>query len=121
MDGQEEGSFKFITSRGSLKRTDLESFKTNYSKIIALKLRKDEKLVSVILEKSRVLYENTLGELLPKVYKDYIYENRDQLHMVGAAPGAALRENPHQERTGLHRAGSRCGSEGKDVPFRMAS
>jgi topoisomerase-4 subunit A len=82
MDGQEEGSFKFITSRGSLKRTDLESFKTNYSKIIALKLRKDEKLVSVILEKSRVLYENTLGELLPKVYKDYIYENKDQLHMV---------------------------------------
>ncbi len=82
MDGQDEGNFKFITSRGSLKRTDLESFKTNYAKIIALKLRKEERLVSVVLEKHRVLYENTLGELLPKVYKDYIYENKDQLHMV---------------------------------------
>lgn len=82
MDGQDEGNFKFITSRGSLKRTDVESFKTHYAKIIALKLRKDEKLVSVILDKYRVLYENTLGELLPRVYKDYIYENKDQIHMV---------------------------------------
>ena len=78
----EEGTLKFITSRGALKRTALESFKTNYAKIIALKLKTGEKLVAVILEKNRVLYENTMGELLPRVYKDYIYENKDQLHFI---------------------------------------
>lgn len=78
----DEGILKFITSRGAMKKTDLEQFKTNYTKIIALKLRKEEKLVAVILERNRVLYENTLGELLPKVYKDYIYENKDQLHFM---------------------------------------
>ena len=78
----EEAFFKFITSKGGLKRTSLENFKTNYSKIIALKLKDKEKLISVILEKGRVLYENTMGELLPRVYKDYIYENRAYLHVV---------------------------------------
>ncbi len=69
---EEEGVFKFITSRGALKRTAISSFKTNYTKIIALKLRREEKLVCVIMEKSRILYENTMGNLLPKDYKDQV-------------------------------------------------
>jgi len=78
----EEAILKFITTKGGLKRTMLENFKTNYTKIIALKMKDSEKLISVILEKNRILYENTLGELLPKVYKDYIYENKDRLQEV---------------------------------------
>lgn len=72
-DLEEEASFKFITSKGGMKRTSLESFKTNYSKIVAVKLRDKESLVSVLLERGRTVEENTLGELLPKAYKDSLY------------------------------------------------
>lgn len=79
---EEEGTFRFITSRGAMKRTSLESFKTSYTKIIALKLKGEEKLVSVVLEKHRIYYENTAGALLPKKYKDFLYEHKEALHLV---------------------------------------
>lgn len=40
---------KFITSKGIIKKTELSKFITNYSKLQAIKLRKDENLVSVKL------------------------------------------------------------------------
>ncbi|NEU03456.1 DNA topoisomerase IV subunit A [Clostridium senegalense] len=44
----------FITSKGILKKTELSKFNTNYSKLLAIKLRRDEKLINVsILNKDR--------------------------------------------------------------------
>ncbi len=88
-DPDENAVFKFITSRGALKRTALSSFKTNYTKIIALKLKKEEKLVSVIMEKHRILYENTMGNLLPKAYKDLVLGSQELI------PMNALPETPY--------------------------
>lgn len=64
--------FKMITSKGALKRTAISDFKSKYTKIMALKLKKEEKLVCVLMENHRILYENTLGNLLPKAYKDLV-------------------------------------------------
>jgi len=79
---KESGIFRFMTSKGAVKRTLSEQLKTNYAKIIALRLKKDEKLAMVLFEKHRVLYENTLGNLLPKAYKEFIQEHRDNLHLL---------------------------------------
>lgn len=79
---EEEAVVKLFTSRGALKRTPLESFRTSYAKIIALKLKDGERLLNVVLEKNRMLLDNTMGELLPKVYKDYLEENKEQLGFV---------------------------------------
>lgn len=38
---------KFITSKGMIKRTEISKFITNYSKLQAIKLRKDENLIDV--------------------------------------------------------------------------
>jgi len=42
--------FIFITSTGSMKKSGLDKFNTNYSKLMALKLKDEEKLVLVTLE-----------------------------------------------------------------------
>lgn len=42
-------SFIFITTKGCIKKTDIDKFNTNYSKIQALKLKDEEKLVDVKL------------------------------------------------------------------------
>ncbi|MBU3190768.1 DNA topoisomerase IV subunit A [Clostridium bowmanii] len=41
--------FMLFTNKGNIKKTDLEKFITNYSKLSALKLRENEKLLSVSL------------------------------------------------------------------------
>jgi topoisomerase-4 subunit A len=81
-DPDEEAVVKFLTTRGGLKRTLLESFKTNYTKISGVKLKEGEKVCAVVLERGRILEDNTLGELLPKAYKDSILE-RDQIQSAG--------------------------------------
>lgn len=86
---EEDAIFKFITSKGALKRTLLSSFKTSYTKIIALRLKDGEKLVSVIMEKNRILYENTMGNLLPKEYKDLVQSSQE------VEPLNALPETPY--------------------------
>ncbi|AAK79595.1 topoisomerase-4 subunit A [Clostridium acetobutylicum] len=45
----EQKDIIFITDRGSLKKTSLDKFDTIYSKIMALKLKKDEKLIKAEL------------------------------------------------------------------------
>lgn len=42
--------FVMFTDRGGIKKTGIDKFLTNYSKIMALKLRKDEKIIKVILD-----------------------------------------------------------------------
>ncbi|MGY0372217.1 DNA topoisomerase IV subunit A [Clostridium sp. JNZ J1-5] len=39
--------FTFFTNRGVIKKTSLDKFQTNYSKLVALKLKEDEKLIHV--------------------------------------------------------------------------
>jgi topoisomerase-4 subunit A len=41
--------FMFFTNKGNIKKTDLEKFITSYSKLSAIKLREDEKLLNVSL------------------------------------------------------------------------
>lgn len=45
-----EKDFVFFTSTGSMKKSGLDKFNTNYSKLMALKLKQDEKLALVTLE-----------------------------------------------------------------------
>ena len=49
-DMQEDKNFIMFTDKGGIKKTGIDKFLTNYSKIMALKLRKDEKLVKVIFD-----------------------------------------------------------------------
>ncbi|KEH97376.1 DNA topoisomerase IV subunit A [Clostridium massiliodielmoense] len=42
-------NFLFFTNRGMIKKTSLDKFKTNYSKLLALKLKENEKLIDVKL------------------------------------------------------------------------
>lgn len=46
-DMNEQKDIIFITDKGNIKKTSLDKFDTIYSKIMALKLKKDEKLVKV--------------------------------------------------------------------------
>lgn len=49
-----QNEFMFITSKGGIKKTSLDRFETNYSKLMALKLRNDEELINVkLLKKDR--------------------------------------------------------------------
>lgn len=48
------GNLILLTSSGGIKKTPLEKFKTNYTRLLALKLKKDENLLSVVrAEKDR--------------------------------------------------------------------
>lgn len=49
-DMEDNKYFIMFTDRGGIKKTGMNKFLTNYSKIMALKLRKDEKLQKVILD-----------------------------------------------------------------------
>lgn len=49
-DMEDSKYFIMFTDRGCIKKTGMDKFLTNYSKIMALKLRKDENLVKVILD-----------------------------------------------------------------------
>ncbi|KGM94268.1 DNA topoisomerase IV subunit A [Clostridium botulinum] len=42
-------SFMFFTNRGVIKKSSLDKFKTNYSKLLALKLKDNEKLIDIKL------------------------------------------------------------------------
>lgn len=42
-----EQDFIFFTSKGNIKKTNVEKFNTSYSKLLALKLKEDEKLLDV--------------------------------------------------------------------------
>ncbi|PJI06734.1 MULTISPECIES: DNA topoisomerase IV subunit A [Clostridium] len=46
-DMNEQKDVMFITNKGNIKKTNLDKFDTIYSKVMALKLKKDEKLVRV--------------------------------------------------------------------------
>ncbi|BDR72936.1 DNA topoisomerase (ATP-hydrolyzing) [Clostridium tetani] len=49
-----QNDFIFITSRGGIKKTSLDKFETNYSKLMALKLREDEEVIDVkLMDKNR--------------------------------------------------------------------
>lgn len=57
---------QFITSKGGIKKSSLDNFQTNYSKLQALKLKADDKVVSVIMlnedeEKEFVKFTTKLG------------------------------------------------------------
>lgn len=46
--------FMFFTSKGNIKKTDLDKFVTSYSKLSSLKLKEDEKLIDIrLIEKER--------------------------------------------------------------------
>ncbi|MCY6356464.1 DNA topoisomerase IV subunit A [Clostridium sp. ZS2-4] len=51
----DERGFIFFTNRGVIKKTSLDKFETNYSKLVAIKLKEGEKLVDIQLyNKNRV-------------------------------------------------------------------
>lgn len=57
-------NFKFITDKGGIKRTAGYNFNTNYSKIVSLKLKKDEELYGVIIEDNRSLFDNKINKMV---------------------------------------------------------
>jgi topoisomerase-4 subunit A len=77
----QDNSLLFITSKGYIKKTSLDKFVTNYTKLLALKLKEDEKLIySEIIPTDR---ENTFIEITTKLglnftVKEPILENVDR-------------------------------------------
>ena len=67
-----QNDFIFITSSGGIKKTSLDKFETNYSKLMALKLRDNEELISVkLVNKNR---EEKFLKLSTKMKLDFIME-----------------------------------------------
>jgi topoisomerase-4 subunit A len=53
-DLSEEKYFMFFTSNGGIKKTDIDKFITNYTKIMAIKLKAEEELIDIrLLDKDR--------------------------------------------------------------------
>ncbi|MCY6483783.1 DNA topoisomerase IV subunit A [Clostridium aestuarii] len=48
-------TFVFFTNKGIIKKTSLDKFETNYSKLVALKIKTNEKLIDVQLVDNRIL------------------------------------------------------------------
>lgn len=76
-DTNKDAKFKFITSHGKIKNTKVEEFKTNYSKLIALKLNEDEKIIDVILETDNANITNNYDSRLKEVEKS----NKNDLYI----------------------------------------
>ncbi|AAO36296.1 DNA topoisomerase (ATP-hydrolyzing) [Clostridium tetani] len=67
-----QNDFIFITSRGGIKKTSLDKFETNYSKLMALKLREDEEVIDVkLMDKNR---EEKFLKLSTKMGLDFTIE-----------------------------------------------
>ncbi|QBD87597.1 DNA topoisomerase IV subunit A [Clostridium tetani] len=67
-----QNDFIFITSRGGIKKTSLDKFETNYSKLMALKLRENEEVIDVKLtDKNR---EEKFLKLSTKMGLDFTIE-----------------------------------------------
>ena len=67
-----KNDFIFITSSGGIKKTSLDKFETNYSKLMALKLRDDEEIISVkLVNKNR---EEKFLKVSTKMKLDFIME-----------------------------------------------
>lgn len=84
--GLEGAVLKLLTSKGRMKRTPLSEFESRVSRIAALKLQEEERLLAVVLERGRLLYDHTLGGLLPAEYKTFLEEEREAESVLPEAP-----------------------------------
>ncbi|KOA20443.1 DNA gyrase subunit A [Clostridium homopropionicum DSM 5847] len=55
---KEDGILTFFTNKGMIKKTSLLKYETNYTKIVALKLKNDEELIKVTLENTNNVNNN---------------------------------------------------------------
>lgn len=77
----EDKSLIFITDMGGIKKTSLDKFNTSYSKIIALKLRKDEGVIKTFLtatNRKEEFIEITTSEGLNFTLREPELENMDR-------------------------------------------
>ncbi len=57
----ESAVIRFITDRGGIKRTEASNFDSKYSKIVAIKLLKGEKVISAVMEDMGKITDNSLA------------------------------------------------------------
>lgn len=88
---------RFITDKGNLKRTLSETYDSKYTKIVAMKLQSDEKVLKVLIENGQEIIDNSLKSILPVVDNPTDNEKSNEKNNEKSSQGEILTSIPEND------------------------